>query len=103
MLDNFSKFIDGIDYLVDRLGGLEGVLANLGLIFTKYFSNNLAQGLRDLGYSLNMTFFGGDERAAQAKIDQMKKLSESFKDSELPSSSESDASLFKREQSTAGL
>jgi hypothetical protein len=37
-LNSIANIIEGIDTLIDRMGGLSGVLSTLGLVLTQVFS-----------------------------------------------------------------
>ena len=51
-LNVFEEFLTGVDSAIDGLGGLKGVLLTLGAIATQVFNQQIAQGLRDVSYSL---------------------------------------------------
>ena len=51
-LNVFEGFLTGVDSAIDGLGGLKGVLLTLGAIATQVFNQQIAQGLRDVSYSL---------------------------------------------------
>lgn len=63
MLDNIEGIIRGIDKLIDSVGGLGGVLSALGAIGTKVFHEQLTASLKNMAYSIDMTFGLGKERA----------------------------------------
>jgi hypothetical protein len=68
-LDHFANFIDGIDYLVDRLGGLEGVLTSLGAVFTRVFSKQLSDSIKNTAYNLKMMLPGQREKIRNEKLE----------------------------------
>lgn len=50
--DAIAGALDAIDKLIDSIGGLPGVIAALGMIFTKVFKVHMAEGVNDLVFSL---------------------------------------------------
>ena len=78
LLNTFSKIIDSVDYFIDRLGGLKGVMSSLGVVLTSVFSKQLSQSIRDTVYGFNMMFLGGDKKAMQDKIALMKQFRDSL-------------------------
>lgn len=50
--DAIAGALDAIDKLIDSIGGLPGVIAALGMIFTKVFKVQMAEGVNDLVFRL---------------------------------------------------
>ena len=50
--DAIAGALGAIDKLIDSIGGLPGVIAALGMIFTKVFKVQMAEGVNDLVFSL---------------------------------------------------
>lgn len=72
MLDNIEKVLRGIDKLIDSIGGLNGVIAALGAIGTKVFHDQMTASLKNIAYSINMTFGLGKEKAADLQKTTLK-------------------------------
>ena len=54
VLNTIEKIITYFDNLIDTVGGLSGVLTTLGAILTRVFSNQLAQSISNMAYSIKM-------------------------------------------------
>ena len=54
--DSLAKLLDTIDSIIDRIGGLKGVLLSLGSIGTSLFSTQIGNGLYKFGSSLGGLF-----------------------------------------------
>ena len=60
--DNFlAKMLQGIDGVIDGLGGLPGVLSLVGAALTKTFSNQIVANIENLAYTLKMKTKAGRE------------------------------------------
>ena len=62
--DAIAGALNGIDNLIDSMGGLPGVLAALGLIFTRVFKNQMTEGINNLAFSLQ-SLIGITETSAE--------------------------------------
>jgi TP901 family phage tail tape measure protein len=78
ILNNFAKFIDAIDYMIDRIGGLEGVLASLGAVLTRIFSKQLSQSINDMTYGLKMMTAKGRQAVKDQKLNVMEDFVKGF-------------------------
>ena len=67
VLNAVEKIIGFVDNLIDRLGGLKGVLFSIGTILTKIFSDKIAQGMTNAAYNIQMMTKGGREKVAKRK------------------------------------
>lgn len=67
ILDAGEKIITGIDYVIDRLGGLPGVLTLISSIIMKIFSKQITTGLQNFGYGIKsfLGFNRGEEDATK--------------------------------------
>jgi hypothetical protein len=54
VLNAIEKIVSAVDGLIRSMGGFGGAVATVGAITTKVFSKQMAQGLRDMAYSLKM-------------------------------------------------
>jgi hypothetical protein len=50
--DAIAGALDAIDKLIDSIGGLPGVIAALGMIFTKVFKVQMGEGVNNLVFGL---------------------------------------------------
>lgn len=67
----FADMIDLVGDFTLSIGGLEGVLSGLGLIMTKVFSEQMAQGFRDAAYTVQMKTEAGRKAIQQQKFQVM--------------------------------
>jgi hypothetical protein len=86
ILNGVENIITGVDHLIDSVGGLNGVLATLGTLFTKIFSKQLSQSLTNIAYNIQMMTPGGSEKIQKNKTnflnDAMKLISGDITDKE---------------------
>ena len=54
LLDGFSGVLESIGGMVDGLGGVKGVLLAISAIATKVFGAQMAKGLNDMAYNMQM-------------------------------------------------
>ena len=52
----FASALNGVDDLIDSLGGLPGVLSVIGTLITQIFSAQIAQNIDNMVYTLRMNF-----------------------------------------------
>ena len=74
VLDNIANIISGIDKIIDSAGGLKGVLAGLGIIFTNVFRKQITQSITDASYSLKSWTEKGRESIRQEKSQEIDKI-----------------------------
>ena len=74
LTNGFGKLIDKVGAFVQSIGGLQGVLSGLGLIVTKVFAQQMAQGFRNLIYNIKMSTEAGRFAVQEAKKLEMQKL-----------------------------
>ena len=72
-LNGLADVIDGIDSLMDHIGGLSGVIGALGLIITKVFSKQLATSISNIGYNIKNMLDGG-KSVRQEKINTLQSM-----------------------------
>lgn len=72
LLDAFEDILSSIDRFIQSIGGLKGVLTSLGAIVTKVFHDQLAKGLTDAAYGLQMISNKGREKIAQERVNFIK-------------------------------
>ena len=76
VLNAVEKIISFVDNLIDRLGGLKGVLFSIGTIVTKIFSDKVAQGMTNAAYNIQMMTKGGRAKITAEKNEFIKKAAD---------------------------
>lgn len=74
LTNGFGDLIDTVGGFIDSIGGLGGVLSTFGLILTKVFATQMADGFRNLVYNIKMSTDAGKYAVQQAKELEMTKL-----------------------------
>lgn len=64
ILNVIEKIVTGIDWFIDSLGGLEGVLAAVGALLTKVFADKIAQGITTMATNLSTLTAAGRQKMA---------------------------------------
>lgn len=82
VLNTVEKIITYFDNLIDTVGGLSGVLTTLGAILTKVFSNQLAQSISNMAYSIKMMFPSQQAKAQAEKSATIKEFADIMASSE---------------------
>lgn len=77
LTNGVEKVISFVDLLIDRLGGLQGVLFSVGAIVTKVFSSQISQGLTNAAYNISMMTKKGQEKAETERMDYLKNAKDS--------------------------
>lgn len=54
MTNGLAEVLDYVDQLIGALGGLDGVLATIGAVVTKLFAKQMAEGLKNAAYNMQM-------------------------------------------------
>ena len=67
MLDGFSEAIEGVNGLVESLGGLKGILLAIAAISTKVFNEQMAKSLNNISYNARMLTPKGREKIQSRK------------------------------------
>lgn len=62
--DLLADVLDKINDLIESMGGLPGVIAAVGIIFTKVFNKQIAQGLSNVGFGIQ-SLVGYTKRSAE--------------------------------------
>ena len=78
----FAGMIDLVGDFTQSIGGLEGVLSGLGLIMTKVFSEQMAQGFRNIAYNVQMSTEAGRKAVQQQKVKIMDEFATMMADNE---------------------
>lgn len=67
LTDALAKIVNAIDWLIDNLGGLKGLLATISTIVFKLMGDQIASKLRNVGDSLSMLTASGREKVNNKK------------------------------------
>ena len=72
LTNGFADLTDSLGSFIKQIGGLQGVLSTLGVIVTKIFDKQIAQGFRNLAYNIQMSSNVGrtlvrEEKYAEAR------------------------------------
>ena len=86
-----AKAIDNIGDFVKSIGGLDGVLSSLGLIITKVFAKQMAQGFRNLAYNIQMSTEAGYRAVQAAKALEMDRMAQLMANNETSGIAETQA------------
>lgn len=73
-LNTIDKILGGVDTVIDSMGGLKGVLTTIGLVATKVFSEQMAQGLRNSVYNLQMATGAGRDHIKKEKVQELEAM-----------------------------
>ena len=74
LLNNVEKIINGIEILVDSIGGFGGVITTFGVLFTNVFRKQIAESLTNASYSLMTWTEAGRQKIQQEKMDQFSQM-----------------------------
>jgi hypothetical protein len=74
VLNAFEGILSYVDKTIDSLGGLKGVLSTIGVLMTKVFSDQMAQGLRNMAHNIYMSTEGGRQSVANEKLAAMRQM-----------------------------
>lgn len=75
-LDGLSNMLNLVDKVIDSVGGLRGVLLGLSVIVTQIFQKQMAQGLQNLTYNLNMSTEAGRDAEKKKRSDLLENASQ---------------------------
>ena len=74
ILNGLEKVLNYVDSVVDSLGGLKGALTTVGVIMTKVFSTQMAEGLRNMAHNIYMSTEGGRQAVKQQKFAELDEI-----------------------------
>ena len=63
-----ADFVEGLDEVIDSVGGLKTILPSLVFLFTKLFGQKIIVGARDLAYNISLTSRQAQQRNAEFKM-----------------------------------
>lgn len=78
ILNFFEKFLKQISNTIDSLGGLQGVLTTIGTVLLNVFSQQIAQGMTNLAFSLKTLTKTGRQELLQLQQDATKEMAASY-------------------------
>ena len=67
LTDGLAKFVDMVNNLVDSMGGLDGLLMGIGVLVTRVFSNQMANGIVKMADGLKLMTKRGQEALANER------------------------------------
>ena len=73
-LNTLEGVLVTVDKVIDSVGGLSGVLSTLGVIATKVFSEQIAAGLRNMAYNLQMSTATGRDYIKKQKTAELEAM-----------------------------
>lgn len=73
LFDLIGNITDGVGYLVDRLGGLKGVLTTVGSILMRVFSKQISSSISAIGYNIR-NFVDGGQSVRKSRLEEMEKM-----------------------------
>ena len=82
VLSGIEKILGFVDNLIDKLGGLKGVLMVIGTIVTKVFSQQLATGIQNMAYNIQMMTATGRKKVTQERNEAIDKFADRLVDSD---------------------
>jgi hypothetical protein len=72
ILNNIEKILGFVDQIIDKVGGLKGVLNVIGVIITTTMKDSLAKGLSNLAYNIKMMTPGGVKQVQEERANFIK-------------------------------
>ena len=78
ILNFFEKFLKQVSNTIDSLGGLQGVLTTIGTVLLNIFSQQIAQGMTNLAFSLKTLTKTGRQELLQLQQDATKEMAASY-------------------------
>ena len=78
ILNFFEKFLKQISNTIDSLGGLQGVLTTIGTVLLNVFSQQIAQGMTNLSFSIKTLTKSGRQELLQLQQDAAKEMAASY-------------------------
>lgn len=81
LLNNIAKIINGVDAIIDSVGGLKGLLSSIAVIIGKLKFDSIVSGIQGAAYNIRNTFDGG-KAMRQQKIDILKDMITTPEDSD---------------------
>lgn len=90
LFDLIGNITDGVGYLIDRLGGLKGVLTTVGSVLMQVFSKQISSSISTIGYNIQ-NFIDGGVSVRKAHLQEMQKMLQDVEDRDDIGSAENNA------------
>lgn len=78
--NGFADMLDTIDHVIDKMGGVKGILLTLGTVFLSVYKNQIGESLKNAQYSIMNLTETGRQHVAKLREDANKELSNMFTD-----------------------
>lgn len=85
-----GNITDGVGYLIDRLGGLKGVLTTIGSVLMQVFSKQISSSISNIGYNIR-NFVDGGQTVRKSHLEEMNKMLKDIQDKDEVGSEENNA------------
>ena len=78
--NGFADMLDTIDHVIDKMGGVKGILLTLGTVFLSVYKNQIGESLKNAQYSIMNLTKTGRQHIAELREKANKELSNMFAD-----------------------
>lgn len=78
--NGFADMLDTIDHVIDKMGGVKGILLTLGTVFLSVYKNQIGESLKNAQYSIMNLTETGRQHIAKLREEANKELSNMFAD-----------------------
>jgi len=78
--DGLASALRGVNNLIKAFGGVPGVLSVIGTLMTKYFGNQMAEGIRNIAQNIMMLTKGGREKVQSLQTEALSRAQTMFSD-----------------------
>lgn len=78
--NGFADMLDTIDHVIDKMGGVKGILLTLGTVFLSVYKNQIGESLKNAQYSIMNLTESGRQHIAKLREEANKELSNMFTD-----------------------
>lgn len=78
--NGFADMLDTIDHVIDKMGGVKGILLTLGTVFLSVYKNQIGESLKNAQYSIMNLTESGRQHIAKLREEANKELSNMFAD-----------------------
>lgn len=78
--NGFANMLDTIDHVIDKMGGVQGILLTLGTVFLSVYKNQIGESLKNAQYSIMNLTKTGRQHIAELRGEANKELSNMFAD-----------------------
>ena len=78
--NGFANMLDTIDHVIDKMGGVKGILLTLGTVFLSVYKNQIGESLKNAQYSIMNLTKTGRQHIAMLRGEANKELGNMFAD-----------------------